>query len=59
MNYKLKNEIINLKKNSFPYIILRLPDVIGPYDDTHRYWVYYKWIREISNINLSVDYEGR
>jgi len=28
----------------FSYICLRLPDVIGPYDSTHRLWAYLKWL---------------
>lgn len=27
----------------FPFVCLRLPDVIGPYDGTVRYWAYLKW----------------
>ena len=29
----------------FPYVILRLPDVIGPRDTTYRFWVYQLWIK--------------
>lgn len=25
--------------------MLRLPDVIGPYDDTGRFWAYIEWIK--------------
>ena len=32
-------------KNEFPWVALRLPDVIGPYDDTGRFWAYIKWIQ--------------
>lgn len=32
--------------NDFPYICLRLPDVIGPYDRSGRFWAYMKWIQE-------------
>ena len=28
-----------------PYISLRLPDVIGPRDNTYRWWMYQMWIR--------------
>eukprot|EP01100_Stratorugosa_tubuloviscum_P011420 TRINITY_DN5090_c2_g1_i1.p1 TRINITY_DN5090_c2_g1~~TRINITY_DN5090_c2_g1_i1.p1 ORF type:complete len:396 (-),score=151.64 TRINITY_DN5090_c2_g1_i1:60-1247(-) len=29
----------------FPYTSLRLPDVIGPYDGTDRFWKYQLWLR--------------
>ena len=29
----------------YPYVILRLPDVIGPRDSTYRWWMYQLWIR--------------
>lgn len=28
-----------------PYVILRLPDVLGPRDTTYRFWVYQLWIK--------------
>lgn len=31
-------------EEGFPFICLRLPDVIGPYDGTVRYWAYLKWL---------------
>jgi len=31
-------------KSKIPYIVLRLPDVIGPFDDTSRFWALMKWI---------------
>ena len=30
--------------SSFPYVILRLPDVIGGRDGTHRWWIYQLWV---------------
>jgi len=38
-----------IKKEEFPFIILRLPDVIGPFDDTSRFWAYVKWITQYTN----------
>lgn len=32
-------------EEGFPFICLRLPDVIGPYDGTVRYWAYMKWLK--------------
>ena len=29
----------------FPFILLRLPDVIGPRDTTYRWWIYQLWIK--------------
>lgn len=36
------------KREGFPFICLRLPDVIGPYDSTCRYWAYIYWLREMN-----------
>ncbi|XP_062502072.1 uncharacterized protein LOC134179187 [Corticium candelabrum] len=33
------------ENGGFPYVILRLPDVIGPRDNTDRWWRYQLWIR--------------
>lgn len=32
-------------KNGVPYIAFRLPDVIGPRDNTYRWWLYQLWIK--------------
>lgn len=32
-------------EGGIPYVILRLPDVIGPRDTTYRFWIYQLWIR--------------
>lgn len=29
----------------FPYVFLRLPDVIGPRDSTNRFWLYQMWFQ--------------
>lgn len=42
------------KDFDFPYLILRLPDVIGPYDDTNRYWSYLKLVKEYPKIDLQI-----
>lgn len=31
----------------FNFLCLRLPDVIGPYDSTCRYWAYLLWLRDM------------
>jgi len=28
-----------------PYVMLRLPDVLGPRDTTYRFWLYQLWVR--------------
>ncbi|XP_014673838.1 PREDICTED: uncharacterized protein LOC106814077 isoform X2 [Priapulus caudatus] len=33
------------KYGGFPYVVLRLPDVIGPRDNTGRFWPYQMWIK--------------
>lgn len=40
-------EILEKEKKSggFPYVALRLPDVIGPRDSSFRFWTYHLWIR--------------
>ena len=38
----------------FPYLVFRLPDVIGPFDDTNRFWSYVKWIQEQRKIGLQI-----
>lgn len=32
-------------EGGIPFVILRLPDVIGPRDNTHRWWIYQLWIQ--------------
>lgn len=32
-------------KEHFRFICLRLPDVIGPWDRSGRFWAYLKWIK--------------
>lgn len=34
-----------MQKSGVPYVILRLPDVIGPRDATHRWWIYQVWMQ--------------
>ena len=45
-------------RKKFPYISLVLPDVIGPYDDTGRYWSYLKWIAKSPTHPVEIDKEG-
>ena len=31
--------------SGFPFVILRMPDVIGPRDTTYRFWIYQTWVK--------------
>lgn len=44
---ELKNifESLNLKEKGKNYFILRLPDVIGTYDESYRLWYYIEWVK--------------
>lgn len=44
----LKSHCLNLRAG-FPYICLRLPDVIGPYDSTGRFWAYMLWVHKMAS----------
>jgi nucleoside-diphosphate-sugar epimerase len=37
-----------------PYVCLRLPDVIGPYDNTNRFWSTIKWLQESEKWNVPI-----
>ena len=39
-----------LQEGGFNFVILRLPDVIGPRDATHRWWVYQLWVKLANEI---------
>ncbi|EGR34125.1 nad dependent epimerase, putative [Ichthyophthirius multifiliis] len=45
------------QKDIFPFVILRLPDVIGPFDDTGRFWAYIKWIQKSQDYPIYIDDE--
>ena len=32
-------------EGGFPFVILRLPDIVGPRDTTSRWWLYHLWVR--------------
>ncbi|EAR95790.2 NAD-dependent epimerase/dehydratase (macronuclear) [Tetrahymena thermophila SB210] len=60
-HHKLKCEefLYNyVEKEELPFVILRLPDVIGPFDDTGRFWAYMKWITEFNKNTLYMDDEA-
>ena len=41
----MKCELYLLRTAKVPFIILRLPDVFGPYDSTERFWTTLTWMR--------------
>lgn len=44
-HYKLAGEEVLRSQDAVPYVILRLPDVIGARDSTNRWWPYQLWIQ--------------
>lgn len=43
---RVEEELLRQRQDGgFPFIILRLPDVIGPRDNTYRWWIYQLWIK--------------
>ncbi|CAD8164639.1 unnamed protein product [Paramecium pentaurelia] len=48
----LKNYVI---EGSFRYVILRLPDVIGPFDDSGRFFALVKWLKQNDKYPIQVD----
>jgi nucleoside-diphosphate-sugar epimerase len=42
----MKCELYLRRVRPLPFVCLRLPDVIGPYDNTERFWCTVRWIRE-------------
>ena len=37
-----------IQRDEFPFIILRLPDILGPYEETGRFWAYVKWVEQMN-----------
>jgi len=48
-----------LKNIGFPFVCLRLPDVIGPYDSTCRLWAYVMWIKEMNSKPIHTQPDSR
>ncbi|KAK2167971.1 hypothetical protein NP493_1248g02019 [Ridgeia piscesae] len=43
---RAEEELLGQRQDGgFPFVIIRLPDVIGPRDNTHRFWIYQLWIK--------------
>lgn len=48
----MKCEIYLKRVKPLPYACLRLPDVIGPFDNTERFWCTVKWVQECEKYPL-------
>lgn len=46
------------EKELFPYLCLRLPDVIGPYDSTARLWTYVLWLANSKELPIHTKKEA-
>jgi len=44
----LKDKLSQIDFSNKKYIFLRLPDVIGPFDESYRIWCYLEWIKNSS-----------
>ena len=42
------------KNQEFPFLIFRLPDVVGPYDCTNRFWAYQNYFQKMLTWTLRV-----
>ncbi len=55
-----EEELLNQRiEGGFPFVILRLPDVIGPRDTTYRIWIYQLWTKltqEITEKPVKIPY---
>ncbi|XP_078677203.1 uncharacterized protein LOC144913926 [Branchiostoma floridae x Branchiostoma belcheri] len=61
-HWKLQGEeylVRQRQAGGFPYVILRLPDVIGPRDSTHRWWMYQLWVRFAHLVPLHLPFSVR
>ncbi|CAF2325997.1 unnamed protein product [Rotaria sp. Silwood2] len=55
---KIEEHLSNWQSKSnynWSYVILRLPDVLGPRDSTDRWWFYQMWIQFYSSIQKSLE----
>lgn len=46
-------------EHQFNYISLRIPDVIGPRDNTDRFWIYFLWVKFQDVIDRPIFYPPR
>ena len=45
----------HVKQKNFPYICLRMPDVIGPFDRSGRFWAYILWIKNNDKHSIHIN----
>jgi nucleoside-diphosphate-sugar epimerase len=54
--FKCEDRILEkLKGKDISYYILRLPDVIGEFDETYRIWYYVEWLRHINVLKIEFE----
>lgn len=46
-------------EQGLPFVCLRLPDVLGPFDSTARYWSYVLWLRKMAEWPVHSKHESR
>lgn len=51
---KLKCQLYLSRTKYVPYICLRLPDVIGPFDNTERYWCSLAWVQRSKQYKIEL-----
>ena len=44
-------------RSKVPCVVLRLPDVIGPFDNTDRFWTTLEWIKKSSEFPIPLSRE--
>jgi nucleoside-diphosphate-sugar epimerase len=54
----LRSHVLDLEEG-FPFLCLRLPDVIGPYDSTCRFWAYLTWLNDMARKPIHTQEESR
>lgn len=47
------------KEHQLNYITLRLPDVIGPRDNTDRFWIYFLWVKFQDILDRPINFPPR
>jgi nucleoside-diphosphate-sugar epimerase len=54
---RCEEKLLELSKGKFPYVIVRLPDVLGPRDSTNRFWLYQMLLQYLHHSNPSGPHE--
>lgn len=59
--FRVEELLIRRQSNSdfnWSYVILRLPDVLGPRDSTDRWWFYQMWVQFYSSLQKQLEYSS-